>query len=59
MNAPDFMAVLYAAVSAVEEGKVAEMDVEYREDKPEGGEIVVVVTVRRESPVFGAPEVDA
>ncbi len=43
----DPMAVFYAAVTSVENGKVAEVELEFRQET-ENGELVMAMTVRRE-----------
>ena len=48
---PDFMAALYAAVTAVEEGKVAEAVVEHRCTNDDQ-EVTFSVEIRREVRMF-------
>jgi hypothetical protein len=48
MSAPDFMATVYACVSAVEEGKVGEVQVEHRYLLADGSEEIVTVSAYRE-----------
>lgn len=48
VTGPEFLPTVYAAVSAVEEGKVAEMEVEFDTFDAEGNQTTLRVIVRRE-----------
>lgn len=48
MTPPDFMAALYAGVTAIEEGKLAEVEVEHRVIDEDGDEVILTVIARRE-----------
>lgn len=55
----DFMTALYAAVTAIEEGKIAEAVVDERIIGPDGTERVLSVEARREVRHFDACDGDA
>ena len=44
----DPMAAFYAAVTAVENGQVAEVELEYRSTTPDDHEVVLTMSVRRD-----------
>jgi len=51
------MIPFYAAVEAVAEGKVAEVDIEHHHTTTEGSETILMMTVRREVRHFAPPQV--
>ena len=48
MTPPDPMTAFYAAVTAVENGQVGEVEVEARYVDPDESEMILTMTVRRE-----------
>ena len=49
MAAVDLMAAMYAAVTAIEEGKVGEVELEHRVEDERGDRVeVLLITVRRD-----------
>lgn len=59
MSAEDhnLMAVMYSAVTAVEEGKVGEIEIDHRTEEA-GREVVLTISVRRDVKQYVLPPAD-